>query len=64
VPRAAPPPPAELVTLLRAQLAATKIPREVAFASELPLGASAKVLKRVLRQQLADGTLRPEKLLG
>jgi long-chain acyl-CoA synthetase len=63
VPREKRPDATELVTLLRAQLAATKIPREVVFVSQLPLGASGKVVKRLLRDQLVDGTLRPEKLL-
>jgi long-chain acyl-CoA synthetase len=35
----------------------TKIPREVAFTKELPLGASGKVQKRTLRGWLAEGKL-------
>ncbi len=48
---------AELVDFARARIAATKVPRELAFVAALPLGPSGKVQKRVLRQQLADGTL-------
>jgi long-chain acyl-CoA synthetase len=62
VPRDVPPPATELLTLLRAHLGATKLPRELVFVAEMPLGASGKVLKRILREQLVDGTLRPEKL--
>jgi long-chain acyl-CoA synthetase len=57
-----PPPIAELLDLLRARLAATKLPREIAFVREMPLGASGKVLKRALRQLLCDGKLATVKV--
>ena len=47
----------ELVAFARQQLSPVKVPREVAFVDALPLGASGKVVKRALRQMLADGTL-------
>jgi long-chain acyl-CoA synthetase len=47
----------ELDELACARVAATKVPREYAFVDALPLGPSGKVLKRTLRQQLADGRL-------
>ena len=47
----------ELVDFARARLSPFKQPREVAFVEALPLGPSGKVLKRALRQALADGTL-------
>jgi len=47
----------ELAAFARARLPAVKQPRELAFVDALPLGPSGKVLKRALRQQLADGTL-------
>jgi acyl-CoA synthetase (AMP-forming)/AMP-acid ligase II len=43
-------------------VAATKVPREFVFVSALPLGPSGKVLKRALRQQLADGALVLERI--
>jgi long-chain acyl-CoA synthetase len=46
-----------LAEFARARLGATKVPREVAFVEALPLGPSGKVVKRALRQALADGTL-------
>ena len=48
---------AELVAFARTRIAATKVPREVAFVDALPLGPSGKVQKRELRARLADGTL-------
>jgi long-chain acyl-CoA synthetase len=47
----------ELTAFARARVAATKVPRQWAFVAALPLGASGKVLKRALRQQLVDGAL-------
>jgi len=41
-----------------ARLSPVKVPRELAVVDELPLGPSGKVLKRVLRERLAAGTLR------
>jgi long-chain acyl-CoA synthetase len=48
---------AALATFVQGRVAATKVPREWAFVPSLPQGPSNKVLKRALRQQLADGTL-------
>jgi long-chain acyl-CoA synthetase len=62
VPRDEAPPADELLQLARENLAATKVPREVVFVPAMPLGASGKVLKRALRQLIADGTLRPKSL--
>jgi long-chain acyl-CoA synthetase len=47
----------ELTAFARERVAATKVPREWAFVTSLPLGPSGKVVKRALRQQLADGQL-------
>jgi acyl-CoA synthetase (AMP-forming)/AMP-acid ligase II len=47
----------ELAEFAAARIAATKVPREVAFVDALPLGPSGKVQKRDLRARLADGTL-------
>jgi long-chain acyl-CoA synthetase len=63
VPSSDPPPRAEaLRDWAAARVAATKVPREVAIVDALPLGPSRKVLKRLLREQIADGTLRPFKI--
>ncbi len=43
--------------LCRAELAAFKAPRAYASIAEMPLGPSGKVLKRVLREWLRNGTL-------
>ena len=48
---------AELDAIARTRIAATKVPRQWAFVDALPLGPSAKVQRRALRQQLVDGTL-------
>ncbi|MGZ3429364.1 MAG: class I adenylate-forming enzyme family protein, partial [Polyangia bacterium] len=48
---------AELDAFLHTRIAATKVPRQWAFVDALPLGPSAKVQRRVIRQQLLDGTL-------
>jgi acyl-CoA synthetase (AMP-forming)/AMP-acid ligase II len=42
----------------------TKLPREYALVSQLPLGASGKVHKRTLRDQLLTGQLKAEKITG
>jgi long-chain acyl-CoA synthetase len=39
-----------------------KLPREYAIVSQLPLGASGKIHKRTLRDQLLTGQLKPQKL--
>ena len=39
----------------------TKVPREIAFVTELPLGVSGKVHKRTLRAWLGDGRLALER---
>lgn len=52
----------DLATFAAGHLARTKLPRELALVDELPLGPSGKVLKRLLREQLADGTLELRKL--
>jgi long-chain acyl-CoA synthetase len=46
-----------LAELVRTRLSPLKAPRELAVIDALPLGPSGKVLKRALRQRLADGTL-------
>jgi long-chain acyl-CoA synthetase len=50
-----------LQTWARTRLARTKVPREYAFVTELPLGPSGKVLKRELRARLHQGTLQAHK---
>jgi long-chain acyl-CoA synthetase len=40
----------------------TKLPREYALVSQLPLGASGKIHKRTLRDQLVTGQLKAEKI--
>ncbi|HET8933862.1 MAG TPA: AMP-binding protein [Polyangiales bacterium] len=42
----------------------TKLPREYALVSQLPLGASGKIHKRTLRDQLLAGQLEAEKISG
>ena len=42
----------------------TKLPREYALVSQLPLGASGKIHKRTLRDQLVAGQLKAEKISG
>ena len=44
---------AELIAWSREQVAAYKYPRHVEFRDTLPTGATGKVLKRELRNQLA-----------
>ena len=48
---------AELLRFAQARVGRTKLPRELAFTTELPLGPSGKVLKRTLRQWLLEGRL-------
>ncbi len=48
---------AELARFAQERVGRTKVPREYAFAKELPLGPSGKVLKRTLRQWLLEGRL-------
>jgi long-chain acyl-CoA synthetase len=52
----------ELHAFAAQQLARHKLPREYVFVAQLPLGASGKVHKRTLRDQLLTGELRPEKV--
>ena len=47
----------EILGFAREQMANFKVPRAVAFVQELPVNASGKVLKRVLREQFAKGEL-------
>ena len=44
----------ELVELCKESLAGYKKPRKVFFLDELPKNPSGKILKRVLRENLAD----------
>ena len=46
--------PDELVAFTRERIAGYKVPRRVTFADALPLSGAGKVLKRVLRDELAD----------
>jgi long-chain acyl-CoA synthetase len=48
---------AELLRFVGERVARTKMPRELAFTDELPLGPSGKVLKHTLRQWLLEGRL-------
>jgi acyl-CoA synthetase (AMP-forming)/AMP-acid ligase II len=48
---------AELVSFCRERIASYKKPRHVVFVDVLPKNASGKVLKRELREQIAEGTL-------
>jgi acyl-coenzyme A synthetase/AMP-(fatty) acid ligase len=49
-----------LEAFVRARLAPYKVPRRWAFVEELPLTASGKVQKHVLRRHLAEGELRDD----
>jgi long-chain acyl-CoA synthetase len=51
---------AELCAHAAKLIGRTKVPREVAFVTELPLGVSGKVHKRTLRSWLAEGRLSIE----
>ncbi len=46
-----------LSVFARERVAATKVPREYAFVAAMPLGPSAKILKRELRRRLSAGEL-------
>jgi len=49
--------PTEIIEYSRANLASYKKPRAVGFLDELPKNASGKVLKRELRDRIAEGSL-------
>ena len=49
--------PAEIIAYCRENIASYKKPRAIAFIQELPKNASGKVLKRELREMIADGSL-------
>jgi long-chain acyl-CoA synthetase len=51
----------ELIAHAASRVGRTKVPRELAFVAELPLGVSGKVHKRTLRAWLAEGRLTLEK---
>jgi long-chain acyl-CoA synthetase len=51
-----------LHVFLAERVSRTKLPREYAVVSQLPLGASGKIHKRTLRDQLLAGQLKAEKL--
>jgi long-chain acyl-CoA synthetase len=58
---------AALDTFARERLASTKVPREIAIVSDLPLGPSGKVLKRVIRDRIESGetsTVRIARTVG
>jgi fatty-acyl-CoA synthase len=57
VPGAAPD-PATLITYLRERLASYKVPKQIVVSDELPLTASGKIQKFVLRDHLARGEIR------
>jgi len=52
----------ELDAWARERLAPYKLPRRYAFVKELPVGASGKTLKRVLRDALVSGAIASEPL--
>ncbi|HEX7103166.1 MAG TPA: 2-succinylbenzoate-CoA ligase, partial [Nitrolancea sp.] len=54
---------AELVSFCRARLAGYKVPRDIRFVDELPRNAAGKLLRRVLRDDWADGDVRTEREL-
>ena len=53
-----------LHAFVAARVSRTKLPREYALVSQLPLGASGKIHKRTLRDQLLTGQLKAEKITG
>ncbi|MEY4579353.1 MAG: Long-chain-fatty-acid--CoA ligase [Pseudomonadota bacterium] len=53
---------AELHAFAKQRLSRTKLPREYVFLAQLPLGASGKIHKRTLRDQLLIGQFTPEKV--
>jgi long-chain acyl-CoA synthetase len=52
---------AELSLFAAERLSRTKLPREYVFVAQLPLGASGKIHKRTLREQLLTGQLAVER---
>ena len=52
---------AELSAFAAERLSRTKVPREYVFVAQLPLGASGKIHKRTLREQLLTGRLAVER---
>jgi fatty-acyl-CoA synthase len=44
----------ELITFMQGHLARFKVPKSVAFLTELPISGAGKILKRELRQRFAD----------
>ena len=52
----------ELSAFAAERLSRTKLPREYVFVAQLPLGASGKIHKRTLRDQLLTGRLSVEKV--
>ena len=52
---------AELSAFAAERLSRTKVPREYVFVAQLPLGASGKIHKRTLREQLLTGQLAVER---
>ena len=50
----------ELHAWAKERIARNKLPRFWAFLETMPLGPSRKILKRELRERIADGRLRPE----
>jgi long-chain acyl-CoA synthetase len=52
---------AELIVFSQGVVSRTKVPREIAFVTSLPIGPSGKVHKRTLRQWLIEGSLTTEK---
>jgi len=53
-----------LHAFLAERVSRTKLPREYALVSQLPLGPSGKIHKRTLRDQLLTGQLKAEKITG
>jgi long-chain acyl-CoA synthetase len=53
---------ATLHRFLAERVSRTKLPREYVVVSQLPLGASGKIHKRTLRDQLVTGQLKAEKI--
>jgi long-chain acyl-CoA synthetase len=60
VPVRAPLSAASLHAFAAQRVSRTRLPREYVFVDELPLGASGKVLRRTLREWLADGRVTIE----
>ena len=52
----------ELSAFAAERLSRTKLPREYVFVSQLPLGASGKIHKRTLREQLLSGRFTVQKV--